>query len=433
MEQTLEALARFRAARPARWGCKQAPHRRHRRGARRQQRRGVPQADRGARAQAALAVRARRRPSCRGSGVISGIPRRARHRRRPRRRQPRTGRGRARRRRARACRFRSACCASAPSPTARRSARQRSATSSSGSRLADAARGHGLYLVGGSFRALALLDLKLLGHPLPIVHQHRIRRASGSPNCARCSRDRGRRRDQGAHRPVGDAHRRRCPPPRPCSSDGRGARPGADDRLGVRPARRAALPRPRRDDPRARIRLLAAALEVGERLGRFGDHGAALDQWIEPLFPDEAADWQRLRLAACLLADIALERASRFPRRARGRHGAPRQLGRDRRAWPGDARPRLVRAFGGDGGFSKQLAALLQPGEDERAIGVGQGDPAGPALQRRDRGAAAAERASRCATGSVVLTLQPRYRVLASGAVERRLAQLGQGARPRRR
>jgi len=45
-----------------------------------------------------------------------------------------------------------------------------------GSRLKDAARGKGLYLVGGSFRALALLDLKLLGHPLPIVHQHRIDR-----------------------------------------------------------------------------------------------------------------------------------------------------------------------------------------------------------------------------------------------------------------
>ncbi len=42
------------------------------------------------------------------------------------------------------------------------------------SRLRRAARGQGLYLVGGSFRALALLDMKTAGHPLPIVHNHRI-------------------------------------------------------------------------------------------------------------------------------------------------------------------------------------------------------------------------------------------------------------------
>jgi exopolyphosphatase/guanosine-5'-triphosphate,3'-diphosphate pyrophosphatase len=41
-----------------------------------------------------------------------------------------------------------------------------------GSRLADAARDRSLYLVGGSFRALAQLDLKDAKHPLPIVHQH---------------------------------------------------------------------------------------------------------------------------------------------------------------------------------------------------------------------------------------------------------------------
>jgi len=56
------------------------------------------------------------------------------------------------------------------------------------SQLKDAARGNSLYLVGGSFRALALLDMKTADHPLPIVHSHRIaperlpdlRRALGS-------------------------------------------------------------------------------------------------------------------------------------------------------------------------------------------------------------------------------------------------------------
>ena len=49
--------------------------------------------------------------------------------------------------------------------------------------------------------------------------------------------------------------------------------------------------------------LLAAAVEVGERLGRFGDHGAAIDIWMNPLFPDETREMRRLRLATCLLGD----------------------------------------------------------------------------------------------------------------------------------
>ena len=39
-----------------------------------------------------------------------------------------------------------------------------------------AGKGQGLplYLVGGSFRALARLDLHDLGHPLPVIHAHRL-------------------------------------------------------------------------------------------------------------------------------------------------------------------------------------------------------------------------------------------------------------------
>ena len=67
-----------------------------------------------------------------------------------------------------------ACCGSGPSPDARRHRQSDSRTAIKASRLKDAARGHGLYLVGGSFRALALLDMKTTGHPLPIIHHHRI-------------------------------------------------------------------------------------------------------------------------------------------------------------------------------------------------------------------------------------------------------------------
>ena len=176
-------------------------------------------------------------------------------------------------------------------------------------------------------------------------------------------------------------------------------------------------------ETRAQDPLLAAALEVGERLGRFGDHGAALDQWIDPLFPHESADQQRLRLAACLLGDIGWNahpdfRAERAVDMAV--HGNWVGIDLHDRAMLGRA---LCSAFGGDGGFSKQLGALLRPGEDERAIAWGK---AIRLAQRLSGGTEALLRRSSLELRDrrIVLTVQPRYRELASGAVERRLAQL---------
>ena len=76
------------------------------------------------------------------------------------------------------------------------------------------------------------------------------------------------------------------------------------------------------DDP-----LLAGALEAGEKLGRFGDHGAELDQWIAPLFPDDDPAAQRLRLAACLLADVAWEAHPDFRALWAVDMGVPRSVG----------------------------------------------------------------------------------------------------------
>jgi exopolyphosphatase/guanosine-5'-triphosphate,3'-diphosphate pyrophosphatase len=50
--------------------------------------------------------------------------------------------------------------------------------------------------------------------------------------------------------------------------------------------------------------LIEAAREAGRGLSRFGEHGDLLDRWISPAF-DDPPDCARLRLAACLLADVA--------------------------------------------------------------------------------------------------------------------------------
>ncbi len=287
--------------------------------------------------------------------------------------------------------------------------------------LKDAARGHGLYLVGGSFRALALLDLKLLGHPLPIVHQHRIRHerldelaavarsASVESLKALTHLSITRITALPAAAAILSAMVEVLGPARSITS-AFGLREGL--------LYRDLDAETRNEDP-----LLAAALEVGERLGRFGDHGAALDQWIDPLFPDESADLQRLRLAACLLGDIGWNahpdfRAERAVDMAV--HGNWAGIDAHGRAMLGRT---LCSAFGGDGGFGKQLTALLRPGEEERAIAWGK---AIRLAQRLSGGTEALLRRSSLALRDrrVVLTVQPRYRELASGAVERRLAQL---------
>ena len=289
------------------------------------------------------------------------------------------------------------------------------------SRLKDAARGHSLYLVGGSFRALALLDMKTQGHPLPIVHHHRIsgerladlrailatmepediKRLTGISSARLPSLPAAVTLLEALHGELG---------PRRIVVSAFGLREGL-------------LYRDLDESTRQEDPLLAAALEVGDRLGRFGDHGAYLNRWMGALFPDDGADLQRLRLAACLLGDIAWNahpdyRAERAVDMAI--HGN----------WVGiDARGRaiigraLCSAFGGDGGFGPGLAALLREGENERASAWGRALRLG---QRLSGGTEALLRKTSIdlVPGGILLSIPDKYRILYSEAVDRRLQQL---------
>ena len=244
MEQTLEALARFRAAGQGN-GAQEAPHRRHRGGARRQQWRRLPQARRRARAQAALAVGGG------GSRTVGarrhfGQSARARHRRRPWRGQPRAGRGRARR---------GGGGGVAP---ARRAARRRRARP--GQRSREPIRADRQRRAGSRMPRAGMGSTSSAGRsarsPCSTSSCSATRcrsststasRTSGSPSSRERRAQRKRRGAQGAHRPVGRPASPRCPPRR------RSSRamievlgPARIDHLGVRAARGHALPRPRR-------------------------------------------------------------------------------------------------------------------------------------------------------------------------------------------
>ncbi|HSI17752.1 MAG TPA: Ppx/GppA family phosphatase [Sphingomonas sp.] len=165
-------------------------------------------------------------------------------------------------------------------------------------------RGEGLplYLVGGSWRALARLDMHLNDYPLPVIHQYALARRE----IARLGRTishvpKSALRDvsglsSGRAATLGDAASLLVALIKHLGSDSTvvsafGLREGLlygalDDAT-------------RQLDP-----LIVAARDEGMRAGRFAEHGDLLDRWIAPLFVEDDAEAARLRLAACLLADV---------------------------------------------------------------------------------------------------------------------------------
>ncbi len=185
------------------------------------------------------------------------------------------------------------------SPGGERAARKVLKTALKKSELRERARGRPFYMVGGSWRALARIDMLATEFPLPITHQYRMK-----PTRAKELRKLVRALDP---RLAGVAA-----PPRLATS------PMAAMMLellvdelepsqlivstyGIREGLLFSSLKPslRKVDP-----LIEEARHAGGGEHRFGQHGDLLDAWIAPLFDDEPA-MRRLRLASCLLADVA--------------------------------------------------------------------------------------------------------------------------------
>ncbi len=168
----------------------------------------------------------------------------------------------------------------------------------------DACHGKPFYMVGGAWRALSHLHMHVTDHPVPIIHEYEMpvdapdilmkvlktldknqvknipnlgeRRLSSLPLAALLLKHVGGRMKASAL--VASAY---------------GLREGV---LYNRLSAAARL-----EDP-----LIAACRAEAELEGRFPEHGELLMSWMNPLFdPEETPSDRRLRLAACLLADIA--------------------------------------------------------------------------------------------------------------------------------
>lgn len=282
--------------------------------------------------------------------------------------------------------------------------------------LAKSGRGEPFFMVGGSWRALAKLDMIATDFPLPATHHYRIKldrvaelrrlaeRASeldGALSGARL-----------ASAPVAAMllqHIAEELKPSELIVSAFGLREGLlfsqlDEKS-------------RRLDP-----LIDAARDAGGGEHRFGQHGDLLHEWIAPLF-DDSPKMQRLRLASCLLADVAWQAAPMF----RADRGVEMALHGD---WTAvDAAGRVIMAqaltsnFGRDTLPDSRLTQLVKPEHLQRAHLWGLAMRLG---QRLSGGVAAVlERSSlNLSRTAVTLCVPHRSEALAGDAVRRRLQRL---------
>ena len=278
-----------------------------------------------------------------------------------------------------------------------------------------------LYLVGGSWRALARLDMNLTDYPLPVIHQYPMPAAT-VVRLGRTIAHLGKPRlkaigglSSGRAGTLSDATALLAVLLREL-----GATSTIVSAFGLREGLLfGMLDETTRDlDP-----LIVAAREEGRQLGRFPEHGDLLDRWIAPLFAQETPAFARLRHVACLLADVGWRANPEF----RAERGVEIALHGNWVAIEASGRAMVAQAlFTGLGGglTSPEPLARLATAEELQAavtwglaIRMGQrlsGGPAGPLQRTRitDTGT------------SLLLHLAAADRDLYGEAVERRHAAL---------
>lgn len=285
--------------------------------------------------------------------------------------------------------------------------------------LRDAGRGRTFYMVGGSWRALARIDMFATDFPLPITHQYKMKpgrvrelrkllksedlRLSDVASTARL-----------AAAPVAamllDVLVEELEPARLMVSA-----------YGIREGLLFAKLKPeaRRLDP-----LVEEARDAGGGDHRFGQHGDLLNDWIAPVFDDEPP-MERLRLAACLLADVAWQanpgfRADRAIEMAlHGNWVAVSPAGRVLMAQA------LAANFGRDKLPDPRLPSLCKDEQLKRAHCWGVAMRLG---QRLSGGVASVLKRTRLSRGdgAVRLHVKRGEEALIGDAVERRLARLAE-------
>ncbi|HYE27221.1 MAG TPA: Ppx/GppA family phosphatase [Allosphingosinicella sp.] len=185
---------------------------------------------------------------------------------------------------------------------AERKLRRRLAAALDESGLKGRGRGRPFYMVGGSWRALARLDIIARDFPLPITDHYRMR--PERPAELRKLIASANRADPGSMPMLTASRIPTLPAAKLILSALVDALEPSELIVSSFGIREGLLYHDLPPEERAKDPLIEAARDAGRGLSRFGEHGDLLDRWIAPIFPDSPA-MARLRLAGCLLADVA--------------------------------------------------------------------------------------------------------------------------------
>jgi exopolyphosphatase / guanosine-5'-triphosphate,3'-diphosphate pyrophosphatase len=166
------------------------------------------------------------------------------------------------------------------------------------------ASGKPIYMVGGAWRALSHLHMHISGFPLSVIHEYSMP-ANAIDDILRAVKT----LDKKAVKSIPNLTDRRLPA-LPIAglvlkllSEHVKATSLVSSAFGLREGilYERLSPEAQQEDP-----LIAAAHIEAAHEGRFPDHGDMLMRWMDPVFCEgESASFRRLRLATCLMADVA--------------------------------------------------------------------------------------------------------------------------------
>ena len=172
--------------------------------------------------------------------------------------------------------------------------------------LAKTSAGRPFFMVGGSWRALAQIDMLVTNFPLPVRHQYAMR-----PSRAEELRQIIGSLDVKLRKAIAPARLATSPAAAMILSQLVDKLQPSELILSSFGIREGLLYSALSKQVRAQDPLIEAAREAGGAERRFGEHGDLLDEWIRPVFDDRPAI-ARIRHASCLLTDVAWQAAPDF-------------------------------------------------------------------------------------------------------------------------
>ena len=284
--------------------------------------------------------------------------------------------------------------------------------------LAKVGRDKPFFMVGGSWRALAKMDMIVTDFPLPATHHYRMK-PQRAAELRRMAEKPG-----GWTEALSGARLASAPIAAMLLEQVVEALEPSELVVSAFGLREGLLYSQLDEATRRLDPLIEAARDAGGGEHRFGQHGEELHAWIAPLF-DDPPELERLSLAACLLADVAWQAAPMF----RADRGVEMALHGDWTAVDAPGRVIMAQAlssnFGRDLLPDERLDQLCRPGELKRAHCWGLAMRLG---QRLSGGVAAvlARTSLKLSPTAVTLCVPHREEQLAGDAVRRRLQRLAE-------